>query len=157
VRANEWLYLLCLSRRSALCRGQGQEWPGSAAGLAGSALRAKPLPAPHSQTAALPRGGSFDGNRRLVVLPRFLASNQKGAELRRWRVAREKNDTKNFTAAASDFAAERRLQLTAPFFRHPFNILALYSCASKRYVVDNAHVSFGSAAVSSSCSAGSMR
>jgi hypothetical protein len=76
-------------------------------------------------TAELPKEGPFDGIRRLIVLPRPLASKQKGGELRRWRVAREKKtDTNIFTAAASDFTAERCLQLTAPFFRPPFNPFA---------------------------------
>jgi hypothetical protein len=66
-----------------VARGAGRP-PARPAGL-----RAKePLRAPHSRAA---KRGSFDGNRRLVVLPRPIASNQKGAELRRWRVAREKS------------------------------------------------------------------
>jgi hypothetical protein len=51
-------------------------------------LREAPASAGASQlTAALPKEGPFDGNRRLVVPPRFLAPNQKGVELRRWRVS----------------------------------------------------------------------
>ena len=74
---------------------------------------ARPARAPReasagAYTAALPRQGSFDGNRRPVVLPRPLASNQKGAELRRWRVAREKNERKKITAAASDLATSQQ-------------------------------------------------
>jgi hypothetical protein len=90
------------------------------------------LPAPH--TAELPVLSMAIGGWWCCVLPRLLAPNQKGAGLRASVVAcgaRKKKRHKKFTVAASDFTAERYLQLIALFPPPPFNPMALNFCHRK--------------------------
>ena len=76
-------------------RGPGWKWPGEAAGSAGPAVRANPLPAPHSR---LLREDPFDGNRRLVVCCQGLWLQIKRGRNLGGGVWREQKRTKIITA-----------------------------------------------------------
>ena len=104
-------------------------------GTMAKSVRAPPLapvhPAPHSRA---PRERLFRWQSKAGGVATAHNFNLKGcgtSAAHGGGVWREKNRYENFTAAASDFTAERCLQLTAPFIRHPFNLLALYSCHQK--------------------------
>jgi hypothetical protein len=92
------------------------------------ALRARPLPAPHSRAA---KRGPFRWQSKAGSVTTVPSFESKGCRTSAVACGARKNDTKKITAAGSDFTAERCLQLTAPFFRHPVNPLALYSCHQK--------------------------
>jgi hypothetical protein len=136
-------------RTGAAGAGARSGWPGEAAGWPARAC-AKPLPAPHSRAA---KRGPFRWQSKADSVAKAPGFKSKGGGTSAVACgAREQT--------RSDFTAERCLQLTAThctIFSAPFQSLGLVFLSSKRYVVEDVHVSFGSAAVSSSCSAGSMR